>query len=126
MSVTLLHIVQIIDLTWNFSEDKIVTKRMNKLLGRKDGLNAHQFRLFVKDGDEYVALQDSSIAGKMFFRKPDGKEIEIAGVAGTETVDIIKFTLPYTVYEQGVFRIDIRLEKASAERTIMVIEGNVL
>ena len=131
MSVTLLHIVQIIDLTWNFSEDKIVTKRMNKLLGRKDGLNAHQFRLFVKDGDEYVALQDSSIAGKMFFRKPDGEEIEIAGVAGTETVgsetvDIIKFTLPYTVYEQGVFRIDIRLEKASEERTIMVIEGNVL
>ena len=131
MSVTVTHIIQIIDLTCDINADKIVRKTMNNLLGRKDGINAHQFRLFVKSGNNYVGIEDSSISGKMFFRKPGGVEVEISGVlgtetVGTETVDLLKFSLPNSVYEQGAFRIDIRLDKASEERTFMIIEGNVM
>ena len=128
MSVTVTSIMQAINLEWDINAEEIIVKRMDRLLGYKDGTNAHQFRLYIKNGEEFVDLIDNALVATMFFRKASGQIVEIAGVVdyviGTD--QFIKFTLPNTVYEQGAFRADIRLEKAFDQRTIIIIEGNVL
>ena len=128
MSVIVTSIMQAINLEWDINAEEIIVKRMDRLLGYKDGTNAHEFRLYIKKEEEFVDLINNGLSATMFFRKASGQIVEIAGVVDNVigTDQFIKFTLPNTVYEQGAFRADIRLVKAFDQRTIIIIEGNVL
>ena len=131
---TISDILQETRLDYDIDTEKITVMKMDRLMAYKDE-NANIFRLYLSKGTANVDLATSEVGAKMFFITAGGALITINGVVTVDTIyhdteyDLVyhvDFSLTNECYVQGRFRADICLTKGTKQRTIIIIEGNVL
>ena len=135
MSTTVSNIQVIKEVTCDIDEEQIVFLKQENWIAMKNEY-ANKIRVHIKKGDQVVDLTTSEISGKMFFTTSSGQLITIDGTVSQEqsyvdTVQVvtdayIDFELTTACIVQGKFRADVCIKKSVRQRTIAIIEGNIL
>ena len=123
------------EITCDIDEEQIAFYKQEKWIAKKNE-NANKIRVHIKKSNQVVDLSTSEISGKMFFTTPNGQLITINGTVGqnqsyidTEQVvtdAYIDFELTSDCIVQGKFRADVCINKGVRQRTIAIIEGNIV
>lgn len=131
---TIGDVLQETRLDYDINAEEITVMKMDRLMAYKDE-NANTFKLYLSKGTANVDLSTSEVGAKMFFTTASGQLITINGVVSSDTIwhdtdfDLVwhvDFTLTNNCYVQGKFRADICLTKGTKQRTVIIMEGNIL
>ena len=131
---TIDDIIQVKRIDYDIDTEEITVMKFDRMMAYKDE-NADIFKLYLSKGTANVDLGTSEVGAKMFYTTASGQLITINGVVTVDTIyhdteyDLVwhvDFSLTNECYVQGRFRADICLTKGTKQRTIIIMEGNVL